>query len=173
MHTKQNFEIDFSFSSFYSPFFFVLIPFFLSLVAGLCLDFIYEFKSFLENTDEGELFFKAVVQRPELIPSILPVKSDRFLSCYSGLINEISLIRTSLKDFFLLHGFKVMKDIFCHKREEVTTGKRTVVLSSFFSQSIEKWKRKLSIKKDGVTDHPSELNLCKVSNAKAFSPLCA
>ena len=36
-------DIDFSFSFFYSPFFFILILFF-PLVAGLSLDFIYEVK---------------------------------------------------------------------------------------------------------------------------------
>ena len=51
MRTKQNFKrekkktqrLDFSFSSFYFPFFFVLFNFF-PLVAGLSLDFIYEVK---------------------------------------------------------------------------------------------------------------------------------
>ena len=40
---KKHKQLDFSFSLFYSPFFFVLIPFF-HLVAGLSLDFIYEVK---------------------------------------------------------------------------------------------------------------------------------
>ena len=50
---KQN-KLDFSFSSFHSPFFFVLISF-LSLVAGLSLDFIYEVKVSPENAEESEI----------------------------------------------------------------------------------------------------------------------
>ena len=67
--TKQNFErtfewektkqkLNFSFSSFYSLFFFILIPSFCPLIAVLSLDFIYKVKVYQETLQKVKCFNK-------------------------------------------------------------------------------------------------------------------
>ena len=54
---RKNQKLDFSFSSFYSPFFIALILFF-PLVAGLSLEFIYEVKVSLKTLKKVKFVHK-------------------------------------------------------------------------------------------------------------------
>ena len=64
--------------------------------------------------------------RPDF-PLILPVKSDRFFTCKSGSIHESSLI-WALKKIYSFCLSWVQKTFFIIKRDDVTNGRRTVVL---------------------------------------------